>query len=587
MNIRLSEVIKNQAIINVGSTGHVANGKSTIVHQMTGVQTQKFARELERNITINIGYANCKIFHSPKLKIYKAVSSNTKTLNDINGDKMLLVNHISFVDCPGHEAFMNNMMNGSGVMDRAILVMASNANCFPQSQTREHLIALQNTNITDLLVIQNKCDLVKKDNLEHIKFKIEEFLEDFYETIPPIIPIIAQTGINIDLISNYLANSINLYSKNLNNKIRANIIRTFDINKPNTKIAKLNGGVLGGSIIEGVLKIGDYIQILPGRVIKIDNKWIVKPLYSTVTSIYSDKNKMEYAIPGGLIGIGTKLDPSLCKSDNLIGQIITYPDDNIPIASIINVKYTTIKRDGEKIKLHTKQQIKIGLGSIIVRGIIKDKNSKDKLIKIELESPLCMHNNNVTIIVKNDSKNYKIAGIGEIIDYKIVDKVLYRNDIRNKKIKYNVVNDLIGNYDFNYTYSDMLDKLDYTKISKKKYDIPNPIISKSKKKGIIYLQNFNNIVEKSIHEKDKIEFRHIFIRYLDKLIGSKTSITNNGFLKFETNYDKSVLKNNIIKLLKNLKKCKTCGSSDTYLTKDKRTVKVNCISCNSVVNLKT
>ena len=204
MNIRLSEVIKNQAIINVGSTGHVANGKSTIVHQMTGVQTQKFARELERNITINIGYANCKIFHSPKLKIYKAVSSNTKTLNDINGDKMLLVNHISFVDCPGHEAFMNNMMNGSGVMDRAILVMASNANCFPQSQTREHLIALQNTNITDLLVIQNKCDLVKKDNLEHIKFKIEEFLEDFYETIPPIIPIIAQTGINIDLISKTL-----------------------------------------------------------------------------------------------------------------------------------------------------------------------------------------------------------------------------------------------------------------------------------------------------------------------------------------------------------------------------------------------
>ena len=585
MDIKLSEVIKNQAIFNIGCTGHVANGKSTIVHKMTGIKTQKFSSEQERNITINIGYANCKIFYSPKLNIYESVSSSTESLNDSNGDKMLLVNHISFVDCPGHEAFMNNMMNGSSVMDKAILVEASNANCFPQSQTREHLIALQNTSINDLLVIQNKCDLVKKERLIHIKFKIEEFLEDFYEKIPPIIPIIAQNGENIDLVSNYLAKSINSYNKDINKNLLVNIIRTFDINKPNTKISKLKGGVLGGSIKEGVLKIGDYIQILPGRITKINNNWIIKPLYSTVTSLCSDKNKMEFAIPGGLIGIGTTLDPSLCKSDNLIGQIITLPGDNIPISTNISVKYKTIKREGERIKFKLEQKIKIGLGSNIMKGIIKNKNSKEKIIDIELENPLCISNINVTIIIKNNDKNYKIGGIGKIINYSVIDEVLYRKDIENKKINYNIINDLTGNYTFNYNYEDMLNKLDYTKITKKKYDIPVPIISNSRAKETLYFQNFNRIVEKAANIKDTVEFREIFIKYLEKLVGTKTILTKDNFLKLETNYDKSVLKNNIIKLLKNIKKCKTCGSVDTFLSKYKRSINVNCISCNSVINL--
>ncbi len=585
MDIKLSEVIKNQAIFNIGCTGHVANGKSTIVHKMTGIKTQKFSSEQERNITINIGYANCKIFYSPKLNIYRSVSSSTESLDDSNGDKMLLVNHISFVDCPGHEAFMNNMMNGSSVMDKAILVEASNANCFPQSQTLEHLIALQNTSINDLLVIQNKCDLVKKERLIQIKYKIEEFLEDFYEKIPPIIPIIAQSGANIELVSNYLAKTINSYNKDINNNLRVNIIRTFDINKPNTKTSKLKGGVLGGSIIEGVLKIGDYIQILPGRVKKINNKWFIKPLYSIVTSLCSDKNKMEFAIPGGLIGIGTKLDPSLCKSDNLIGQIITYPGDNIPITTFISVKYKTIKREEKKIKFKTGQKIKIGLGSNIVRGIIKNKNSKEKIIDIELEQPLCISSSNITIIIKNNDKNYKIGGIGEIVNFNIISDVMYRKDIQNKKIKYNLINDLTGNYTFKYSYEDMLNKLDYTKISKKKYDIPDPIISNSRAKETLYFQNFNRIVEKATNIKDQVKFRDIFVKYLEKLTGNNTTITRDGFLKLETTYDKSVLKNNIIKLLKNIKKCKTCGSIDTFLSKYKRCVNINCISCNSVISL--
>ena len=581
MDIKLSEVIKNQAIINIGCTGHVANGKSTIVYQMTGIKTQKFSKEKERNITINIGYANAKIFYSPELDIYKSVSSKTKSLKDKNGNDMKLIGHISFVDCPGHEAFMSNMLGGSSVMDQAILVEAANANNFPQVQTREHLIALQNTDIKDLLVIQNKCDIVNKNKLSAIKYKLEEFLEDFYEHTPVIIPVIAQNGDNIDYVSNYLANSINSYNKDLNKKLRANIIRTFDINKPYTKINDLRGGVLGGSIMEGVLKQGDYIQILPGRIVKNENSWQILPIYTTVKSIYSDKNKMNFAIPGGLIGIGTNLDPGLCKNNNLIGQLITYPNDKLPIVYKLEIKYKSIKREGIKTKLKLGESVIIGMGSNFVKAKIEEKSSGLKTMKIKLELPLCIFGNKVTVL----NKNSKIAALGKITNYKVVENVLYREDLENQKIIYNVINDLKDEYKFNYSFDYLANSLSYKKILKKKYDIPDPVLSNSRKKGIYYLQNFNRIVEKSKNEKDKVEFQEIFIKCLEKLFGNKITITKDSFLKIQTSGEKLVIKNNITKLIKNIKKCKTCGSINTFLVKHKRNIKINCISCNSIINL--
>ena len=409
---------------------------------------------------------------------------------------MQLINHISFVDCPGHEAFMNNMLSGSSVMDKAVLVEASNADCFPQPQTREHLIALQNTKINDLLVIQNKCDLVKKDKLEKVKFKIEEFLEDFYTESKTIIPIIAQTNSNINLISNYFANCVNSYSKDLNKNFIGTIIRTFDINRPNTKIKDLKGGILGGSIARGVLKLGDFIQILPGRMEEINGEWIIKPIYCKVKSLCADKNKIDYAIPGGLIGIGTTLDPGLCKGDKLVGQIITYPDERLSISKNIIVKYKQIKINGEKISFKKGMIVKVCLGSNIVKAIIKDKISKEKKINLSLNYPICISSDNITIMVKLEKANYKIASIGKIIDKKEIKNVQYKTQITNIRPEYILTNDLIDNYDFNLSYNEMLEKLSYNKIQKIKYDIPRPILSIVKKKEL-YI--FKTLTELSIN----------------------------------------------------------------------------------------
>ena len=317
-----------------------------------------------------------------------------------------------------------------------------------------------------MLVIQNKCDLVKKDKLEKVKFKIEEFLEDFYTESKTIIPIIAQTNSNINLISNYFANCVNSYSKDLNKNFIGTIIRTFDINRPNTKIKDLKGGILGGSIARGVLKLGDFIQILPGRMEEINGEWIIKPIYCKVKSLCADKNKIDYAIPGGLIGIGTTLDPGLCKGDKLVGQIITYPDERLSISKNIIVKYKQIKINGEKISFKKGMIVKVCLGSNIVKAIIKDKISKEKKINLSLNYPICISSDNITIMVKLEKANYKTASIGKIIDKKEIKNVQYKTQITNIRPEYILTNDLIDNYDFNLSYNEMLEKLSYNKIQK-------------------------------------------------------------------------------------------------------------------------
>jgi translation initiation factor 2 subunit 3 len=102
------EIISRQATINIGTIGHVAHGKSTVVKSLSGVQTVRFKNELERNITIKLGYANAKIYRSfdDKCKrpvCYASMGSNKEDTFMMNGFKYELVRHVSFVDCPGHD----------------------------------------------------------------------------------------------------------------------------------------------------------------------------------------------------------------------------------------------------------------------------------------------------------------------------------------------------------------------------------------------------------------------------------------------------------------------------------------------------
>ena len=142
----------------------------------------RFKNELERNITIKLGYANAKIykcdnpdcpayfcfcFFSPSSPgCYASYSSDKephpKCQRPGCGGTMTLLRHVSFVDCPGHDVLMATMLNGAAVMDAALLLIAGNEPC-PQPQTSEHLAAVEIMKLQNLIILQNKIGIDARD----------------------------------------------------------------------------------------------------------------------------------------------------------------------------------------------------------------------------------------------------------------------------------------------------------------------------------------------------------------------------------------------------------------------------------------
>ena len=581
--LNLSTIIQNQAVLNVGCIGHVSNGKSTLVRQMTGIKTQKFKSEKERNCTINVGYGNCKIFFNEESDEYKFTGSAVESETDSNGNKMKLIHHISFVDCPGHENYMSNMLCGASVIDMAFLLEAANAEKVPQPQTLEHFIAIQHTDIDDVVVIQNKCDLVKKEQILTNKSQIEDFIDDITEEELPIIPVVAQTGSNVEYVGKYLSNKLVNYDKDLNLPLQINIIRTFDVNKPNISISKFKGGVLGGSVVQGILNKDSVVQISPGICTKKNSgEWSVKPLFTQVKSLNSERNPMEYAIPGGLIGVGTTLDPAYTKGNKLTGQIITYPGENLTIASKLEIKYKSFRRVGNVSKSLSKGElIKIGIISNHVTGCVSKWDKKNKRIFVDLAMPSCIDKNSVSIMKKVDN-NYKIFSIGKIVESDNIHVDVPEEYIRNEKVEYKIVNDV--SVDDNLTcfdYESMLDKLSAKTVKKVKLKLPNPVTTRTKNGRQQIINNFSEIIETIKNENDEQDMVTLYEREISNQLSCKVNRNEKDRLLIHGKVKANAVSNALIKALCKIRKCKTCRGYNTFLKKDGRDLIMSCIECKS------
>ncbi len=195
----------------LGTIGHVAHGKTTVVKSISGVNPIKHKIEKERNITYNLGYANAKLYKCTKCPCPEAYRSFGSEKEDhskckaesCNGD-LELQRHISFVDCPGHDILMATMLNGAAVMDAALLLVAANEPC-PQPQTSEHLAAVENMKLKNIIILQNKIDLVIKDNTASEQHQlIKKFVQGTNAQSSPIIPISAQQKYNLDVVIEYM-----------------------------------------------------------------------------------------------------------------------------------------------------------------------------------------------------------------------------------------------------------------------------------------------------------------------------------------------------------------------------------------------
>ncbi|OEH75923.1 eukaryotic translation initiation factor 2 gamma [Cyclospora cayetanensis] len=419
------EVISRQATINFGTIGHVAHGKSTVVRAVSGVQTVRFKHEKERNITIKLGYANAKIYKCtnpdcPPPECYWSYGSSKEDdppcLRPGCGAKMKLMRdsvfgeegregvvlgsmpHVSFVDCPGHDILMATMLNGAAVMDAALLLIAGNESC-PQPQTSEHLAAVEIMRLQHIIILQNKVELIKESQALQQQQEIKQFVAGTAADKAPIIPISAVLKYNIDVLCELICTLVPVPHRDFSRPPQLIIIRSFDVNKPGEEAEKLQGGVAGGSISEGLLRVDDEIEIRPGIISK-DNSGVIqcRPIASRIISLFAEENPLQFAVPGGLIGVGTRVDPTLTRADRLVGQVLGHPG-KLPDCYIeIDVNYYLLRRllgvksqEGEKStkvsKLKKGEFVMVNVGSTSVGARIA--GIKPEVAKLELTGPVC------------------------------------------------------------------------------------------------------------------------------------------------------------------------------------------------------
>ena len=146
-----------QPCVNIGTAGHVDHGKTTLIQALTGSWTSVHSQELKRGITIRVGYSDAAFYKCDSCEEPLGFSTTPKCNNC--GKDSELTRVVSFVDSPGHESLMANMLSGSALMDGALLMVAANEKV-PKPQTKEHLLALQTLGIQQIVVVQNKVDLL-------------------------------------------------------------------------------------------------------------------------------------------------------------------------------------------------------------------------------------------------------------------------------------------------------------------------------------------------------------------------------------------------------------------------------------------
>lgn len=357
-NIEISQEL--QPLIIIGTQGRVANGKSSLIRALTGINPMKFTKEAEKNMTIKLGYTNAKFYKCPNCPSPWCYQVNQPICIQC-GIKTELKLNVSFVDSPGHNDLQATALSGASNMDLCLLVVS--ADCEQDPETNEHYKAIKILGLEkSTLVLHNKIDLVTKDTALERWEKLKETYDVKY-----ILPICAQFGFGLNYLSQFIVESIpNPIGEKLINKInsplKVSIIRSFDVNKPSTPVDKIVGAVVGGTIKSGYLKIGMEVKIIPGIVLSNGQN---HPINAYIESLKTDSTPLEVAYPGGLIGISLSIDPTLSKEDRLVGNFIIGIDDKT------NKIFKTCTINYSKYNPESKLNIKKGESLVCMLGSIK------------------------------------------------------------------------------------------------------------------------------------------------------------------------------------------------------------------------
>ena len=212
----------------VGTAGHIDHGKSALVEALTGTNPDRLEEEKRRGITIDLGFA----------------------FLDLNNARL------GFVDVPGHERFVKNMLAGVGGTDLLLLVIAANESIKPQ--TREHFDICRLLGIPRGIIAITKSDLVDADMLGLVRLEIEEFVRASFLEGAPIVPVSAKTGDGLDALKRELLHAAQaVAARDATRHLRLPIDRAFAM--------KGFGTVVTGTLVAGTLKPEDEVELYPTR----------------------------------------------------------------------------------------------------------------------------------------------------------------------------------------------------------------------------------------------------------------------------------------------------------------------------------
>jgi len=407
--------VPKQPEMNLGTVGHVDHGKTTLTKTLTGEWTDKHSEELKRGISIRLGYADAAFYKCPKCGEPECYTIKPKCPKCKS--KCKLLRSISFVDSPGHETLMATMLSGAALMDGALLLIAANEPC-PQPQTKEHLMALELANVDKIILVQNKIDIVTAEEAKKNFDEIKAFIKGTVAENAPIIPISAHHDVNIDLLIKAIQEFIPSKEFDQKKESRMYVGRSFDINKPGIRPNDLRGGVIGGSLMQGKLSIGDEIEILPGRRVEVQGRSQRVPIKTSVISLYSGGDSQDFITPGGLSAIGTNLDPTLTKSDSLLGNMVGAPGTLPPVWDDFTIQCHLLERvvgtseDLEVDQIRTKEPLMLNAGGASTVGIVT--SVRDDIAECKLKIPICIDKTQRIAISRRVGGRWRLIGYGLI-----------------------------------------------------------------------------------------------------------------------------------------------------------------------------
>jgi selenocysteine-specific elongation factor len=220
--------------IVAGTAGHIDHGKTSLVRALTGIDADRLEEEKRRGITIDIGFAHLAL--TPELRV-------------------------GFVDVPGHERFVKNMLAGVGGIDLVLFVVAADESIKPQ--TREHFEICRLLGIREGIVVLTKSDLVERDLIDLVRLEVEEFVKGSFLEGAPVVAVSAQTGDGLDALRTALiAAAARVKAKDAHGFARLPIDRAFSM--------KGFGTVVTGTLVSGAISREDELELYPtGRKLRV------------------------------------------------------------------------------------------------------------------------------------------------------------------------------------------------------------------------------------------------------------------------------------------------------------------------------